>query len=142
MVKAKPDGYYTVTPYLIVDDLEGLLAYVQAAVGGKATEVHRGPDGKPRHAEVQIGDSKVMMGSSRAEWPARPGTLYLYVDDTDAMYQSSMRAGAKSIMEPADQFYGDRNAGVEDPFGNQWWLATHVEDVAPEELERRMAERG
>jgi PhnB protein len=80
-----------------------------------------------------------MMGEARDEWPAMPGSLYLYVPDTDAVYKRAMEAGGKSLMEPADQFYGDRNAGVVDPSGNYWWIATHVEDVPPEEMEKRAA---
>jgi len=81
-----------------------------------------------------------MVGQARGEWKERPATLYLYVENTDDTYQRAMAAGAKSLMEPADQFYGDRNAGVEDPQGNWWWIATHVEDIPPEEMERRAKE--
>ena len=140
MVKAKPDGYHTVTPYLTVEDLPQMLEFVQAAFGATVHEAIAGEDGKVRHAEVQIGDSKVMIGQARDQWKSRPGALYLYVDDTDANYQKAVAAGAKTLMEPSDQFYGDRNAGVEDPQGNYWWIATHVEDVSPEEMARRAKE--
>jgi uncharacterized glyoxalase superfamily protein PhnB len=140
-VKPIPDGYHTVTPYLTVPDLAAMLQFLPAAFGAKVTETHSDPEGKPRHAEVEIGDSKVMLGQMNETWGQRVGTLYLYVPDTDATYKSALAAGAKSIMEPSDQFYGDRNAGVEDPQGNQWWIATHVEDVSPEEMERRMNAR-
>ena len=141
MVKAIPDGYHTVTPYLTVADLPRMLEFVQAAFGATIHEAIAGEDGRVRHAEVQLGDSKIMIGQARAEHPARPGTLYLYVEDTDANFRRAIEAGAKSIMDPADQFYGDRNAGVEDPLGNYWWIATHVEDVTPEEMERRAKEQ-
>ena len=141
MVKAIPDGYHSVTPYLTVSDLPRLLEFVQAAFGATIHEAIAGEDGRVRHAEVQIGDSKVMIGQAREEHPPRPGTLYLYVEDTDGNYRRAMAAGAKSILEPVDQFYGDRNAGIEDPVGNQWWIATHVEDVSPEEMERRAKEQ-
>lgn len=141
MVRAIPEGYHTVTPYLTVDDLPRAIEFVEKAFGAKTYELLRDEAGKPRHAEVQIGDSRVMMGQARAEWPARPATLYLYVEDTDALYRTALAAGGKSVMEPVNQFYGDRNACVEDPAGNQWWMATHVEDVTPEEMERRLAER-
>lgn len=139
-VKPIPDGYRTVTPYLTVDDLGALLEFVKAAFGATVTDVMSDESGKPRHAEFQIGDSKLMGGQSREEWKARPGSLYLYVEDTDALYQAALRAGGTSLMEPTDQFYGDRNAAVTDSNGNQWWIATHVEDVPPEEMERRAAE--
>ncbi|HYH05906.1 MAG TPA: VOC family protein [Thermoanaerobaculia bacterium] len=141
MVRAIPEGYHTVTPYLMVDDLGRLVEFVERAFGATTFELLRDNEGKPRHAEVQIGDSRVMLGQARDEWPARQSTLYLYVEDTDAMYRDAMAAGAKTIMEPVNQFYGDRNAGVEDPAGNLWWIATHVEDVSPKEMERRLAER-
>lgn len=141
-VKPIPDGYHTVTPYLTVSDLPRLLAFVQAAFGAKVTESLTDEGGKPRHAEFRIGDSIVMAGQARDEWPARPGSLYLYVENTDELYRRAVEAGATTILEPTDQFYGDRNAGVEDPVGNQWWIATHVEDVTPEEMERRMAALG
>jgi PhnB protein len=95
------------------------------------------PDGTIAHAEVRIGDSAVMMGEPMGEQQPRPATLYLYVNDTDAVYQRALQAGATSLMEPADQFYGDRNAGVQDVFGNYWWIGTHKEDVSPEELKKR-----
>ena len=141
MVRAIPEGYHTVTPYLMCSDLGSAVAFVEHAFGAKTYELLRDEQGKPRHAEVQIGDSRVMLGQARDEWPARPSTLYLYVEDTDALYRAAIDAGAKSILEPVDQFYGDRNAGVEDPVGNLWWIATHVEDVTSEEMERRLAER-
>jgi uncharacterized glyoxalase superfamily protein PhnB len=118
-----------------------MLEFVQAAFGATLHEAIAGEDGRIRHAEVQLGDSKVMIGQAREDNPARPGSLYLYVEDTDANYQRAMAAGAKSLMEPADQFYGDRHGGIEDPLGNYWWIATHVEDVTPEEMERRAKEQ-
>jgi PhnB protein len=137
-VKPIPDGYTTITPCLTVPDIVAMLEYLQNAFGAKVTESTPGADGKPRHAEVLIGNAKVMLGQASEQWPARLGSLYLYVEDTDAWYTRAMAAGATSIMEPSNQFYGDRNAGVEDPQGNQWWIATHIEDVSAEELERRM----
>lgn len=92
------------------------------------------------HAEVRIGDSRVMMGEPPCGIQPIPACLHLYVEDTDAVYRRALAAGATSVREPADQFYGDRNAGVKDPSGNSWWITTHVEDVSPEEMERRHAE--
>jgi PhnB protein len=99
------------------------------------------PDGSVGHAEVRIGDSVVMVGGAGGEWPAVRAALHLYVADVDASYQAALAAGATSTAEPADQFYGDRRANVIDSAGNQWFIATHVEDVSPEELERRAAAR-
>jgi uncharacterized glyoxalase superfamily protein PhnB len=94
-------------------------------------------DGTVHHAEVKIGDSIVMMGEPAEPAKARPSSLYLYVPDVDAAYKAALAAGAKSLMEPADQFYGDRSGGVEDPSGNHWYVATHVADISPEEMQKR-----
>lgn len=139
-VKPIPDGYHTVTPYLTVDDLPRLVKFLTEAFEAKTTEMVPDAQGVVRHAEVRIGDSMVMIGQARAEHPSRKSGLYLYVEDTDAHYRRALDAGGKSLMAPAKQFYGDINAGVEDPLGNQWWIATHVEDVPPEEMERRAKE--
>jgi PhnB protein len=137
-VKPKPDGYHTVTPYLTVEGAEKLLEFVkQAFDAADAHECMRRPDGSIHHAEIKIGDSIVMLADAKGQWQPRPSTLYLYVDDTDATYRRALEAGATSLMEPATQFYGDRNAGVQDPTGNYWWIATHLEDVSPEEMKRR-----
>ena len=139
-VKPIPDGYHTVTPYLTVTDLPRVVQFAVDAFGAKPSEMIPDAQGQIRHAEVRLGDSVVMIGQGREEWPARPSALYVYVEDTDAIYKRALEAGGKSVMEPRDTFYGDRNAGVEDPSGNQWWIATHVEDVPPEEMERRAKE--
>lgn len=95
------------------------------------------PDGVIGHAEVKIGDSIVMMSEAGGEWTPMPGAMYLYVKDIDATYKRALQVGATSTMEPTDQFYGDRSAGGKDPAGNQWWIATHKEDLSPEELAKR-----
>lgn len=138
-VKPVPDGYHTLTPYLTVQDAGALLAFLTQAFDAVETLRMSGPDGAVRHAEARIGDSIVMIGQAREQWTPRPGTIYVYVPDVDATYARALAAGAVSLREPATQDYGDRSGGVQDPQGNQWWLATHVEDVSPEELERRSA---
>src|SRR2546423_1396839 len=137
----KPDAYHTVTPYLTVQGVAELLDFVKAAFGAEEIERMPGPEGRVVHAEVRIGDSVVMMGEAPDASKVMPAMLYLYVPDTDATYRAALAAGAESVMEPADQFYGDRNAAVQDASGNQWWIATHVEDVSPEEMARRARER-
>ncbi|MCE9583718.1 MAG: VOC family protein [Planctomycetes bacterium] len=139
-VRAVPAGYRTVTPYLVVKNAAKLLAFVERGLGAKVKERHATPDGKVMHAAVKIGDSMVMMGQARKPADARPSMLYLYVKDTDALYRRAIKAGATSVMKPANQFYGDRNAGVKDSEGNQWWIATHVEDISRKEMARRSAE--
>lgn len=140
-VKPIPEGYHTVTPYLLVDDAAGLIPFLERAFEAKLLGRYDAPDGRLAHASLQIGDSKVMMGQAAGEWPAMPALLHLYVEDTDAVYSRAMEAGARSIREPADQFYGDRSGGVVDPAGNQWWISTHVEDVSDEEIARRHEEQ-
>ena len=94
------------------------------------------PDGRIMHAEVRIGDSVVMMGEASDDNPPIPAMLHLYLEDADAAYRRALAAGATSLREPEDQFYGDRTSGVQDAFGNQWWLATHIEDVPADEMQR------
>jgi PhnB protein len=140
-VKPIPDGYHTVTPYLTVPDLPRMLEFAKAAFDAHVYEALADESGMIRHAEMQIGSSRVMVGQARADYPATQSKLYLYVENTDDVYARAMAAGAKSILAPMDQFYGDRNAAVDDPLGNQWWIATHVEDVTPEEMARRAKEQ-
>jgi PhnB protein len=136
-VKPIPEGYGAVTPYLIVDDADALIEFLRNAFGAEKLFEMRRPDGRIWHGEIQIGDSRLMLSEASPEMPARTGLFYLYVEDVDAVYRQALAAGATSVMEPADQFYGDRHGGVRDASGNQWWIATHVEDVPPEEMERR-----
>jgi PhnB protein len=140
-VKAIPEGYHTAVPYLIVNDADKLLTFLKTAFNGKVKEEHRTPDGKVMHADVMIGDSHIMMGQANEKYRAMPGSVLLYVADCDALYNAALKAGAKSVQELKDQFYGDRSGGVEDPTGNHWWISTHVEDVSPEEIQRRSAQQ-
>jgi PhnB protein len=136
-VKAIPEGFHTVTPYLVVEGVPKLIDFLKQAFDAQEIMRMPRPDGVIMHAEVRIGDSSVMMGEAMGEHQPRPSCLYLYVENADATYKRALQAGATSTMEPADQFYGDRHGGVIDPVGNQWWIATHIEDVPPDELARR-----
>ena len=141
-VKPVPEGYHTATPYLIVPGVAKVIDFLKRTFN--AEEIHERmsrPDGTIMHAEVRIGDSPIMLGEPMGQFQPMPASIYLYVADTDACYQRALKAGAASLMEPADQFYGARNAGVRDPAGNVWWIGTHIEDVAPEEIARRASER-
>jgi uncharacterized glyoxalase superfamily protein PhnB len=140
-VQPIPDGFHTVTPYLLVDDAAGLIPFLERAFGATLLGRYDSPDGRLMHASLQIGDSKVMMGQAAEQWPAMPAMLHLYVEDVDAVYRRAVEAGARSIREPEDQFYGDRSGGVVDPAGNQWWITTHIEDLSDEEMARRHAEQ-
>ena len=140
-VKPIPDGFHTVTPYLIVDGAKKVIDFMQQALGAKYDhEPALRPDGTVMHATLKIGDSMVMISDASEYAKAMPAMLYLYVPDVDAAYQRAIKAGATSIMEPADQFYGDRSGGVKDAAGNSWFFGTHIEDVAAEELKKRTAE--
>jgi PhnB protein len=139
-VSYKPAETQNVIPYLVVPDAEKELALVREVFGAKEMHVSRDPGGRIAHAQVTIGDSVVMMAQANEQWPSLPAAIYIYVPDVDAAYQRALAVGAVSVMQPADQFYGDRNGGVKDSNGVQWWMATHIEDVSGEELERRATE--
>ena len=138
-VKPVPEGYYTVTPYLVVKGASALVDFLKRAFGATEAHVMRGPDGDIRHGDLIVGNSHVMLGEASGAWPPLPSTLYLYLPDCDAVYKQALAAGGTSIQEPKTQFYGDRHGAVKDPCGNTWWIATHVEDVAPDEMEKRAA---
>jgi PhnB protein len=146
-VKPIPEGYHAVTPYLIVRDAARAIEFYQRAFGAKELFRMAGPGGRVEHAELQIGDSRVMLADESPEMGARspqsiggtPVTIHLYVDDVDAVTQRAVGAGAQLMRQVADQFYGDRNGSVADPFGHMWWISTHKEDVPPDEMKRRVA---
>jgi PhnB protein len=138
-VNPKPEGYHTVTPYLIVQGAAEFIEFMKQAFAAQEKQRMGPPGGPIMHAEVRIGDSIIMLSDSSAEFEPTRSTVHLYVDDVDSMYQRALQAGGDALREPADQFYGDRSAGIKDRFGNQWWLATHIEDVTPEEMQRRQA---
>ncbi len=138
-VSAIPEGYHTVTPYLMVRGAAGLIDFVKIALDAQERQRMPGPDGTIGHAEVMIGDSVVMLADAPDE--PRPSTLHLYVEDADGTYERALAAGAPSEREPQDEFYGDRMAGVRDAYGNTWWFATHREDISDEEMVARAEER-
>ena len=140
-VNFRPEGFHTVTPYIMVDGVEKLIAFAVAAFGAETPEVMKSPEGRVMHAQIKIGDSMLMLADANPpEWSAQPTSFYLYVEDCDAWYNAAIAAGGTSIMPPIDQFYGDRHGGAKDPCGNSWWLATHIEDVSSQEMARRMEE--
>jgi PhnB protein len=140
-VKPIPDGYHSLTPIVTVEGASKLIDFLKQVFNAEEDEVYRGPDGRVIHAELRIGDSIVMLSDSTLEFPALPAMINVYTEDVDAAYERALKAGATSLREPSNQFYGDRTAGVKDANGNQWWIATHVEDVSQEELEKRMKAR-
>lgn len=149
-VKPIPDGYPRVSPYLVVDGAQKAIDFYTSVLG--ATERMRmpGPDGRIGHAELQFGDSVVMLADEFPDMGAKapgayggsPVSIMVYVEDVDATFGKATEAGATAVRPPEDQFYGDRSATFDDPFGHRWTVNTHVEDVSPEEVGRRAAEMG
>ena len=119
-----------------------LIDFMKAAFDAREIFRMPMPDGSIGHAELRIGNSMIMLGEASGQWKAMPATLQLYLEDVDAVYARAVAAGGTPIAEPANQFYGDRRGGVRDMCGNNWWVATHVEDVSAEEMKRRMDAAG
>ena len=139
-VKPVPDGYQTITPYLVVKGAAQVVEFITRAFGAREVHVMKGPAGEVRHGDLVVGNSHIMLGEASGLWPSQPTSLYLYLPDCDAVYNQALAAGGTSVQEPKTQFYGDRHGAVKDPAGNTWWIATHVEDVPPEEMEKRAGE--
>ena len=135
-----PNGFHTVTPFILVKHADKVVDFLQQAFGATETYRLKHEDGSIWHSQVKLGDSMIMLGDVRDQYPPMPCSVYLYLPDADAAYQNALRAGGTSLMEPVDQFYGDRAGGVRDPVGNIWWIATHVEDLSHAEWDRRAAE--
>ncbi len=132
-----PDGFSTITPFLVVEGAAEFLEFIEKAFDAKTTIDLKSPNGQITHASGTIGDSKIMVTDAMEGMNATASMLYLYVEDMDAVYEQALQAGGKSLREPADEFYGDRAAGITDKWNNQWWIATHIEDVEEEELYER-----
>lgn len=149
-VKAVPEGYHTVTPYLIIKGAADAIEYYRKALGAKERMRMPQPDGRIGHAELEIGDSAIMLADEFPEMNVRgpksiggsPVTIHLYVDDVDAVAKKALAAGAKEIQPVKDQFYGDRAGKFEDPYGHIWYISTHKEDLSPEQISQRMKEAG
>jgi PhnB protein len=148
--KPIPEGYHTATPYLIIKDAAKAIEFYKKAFGAKEMMRMSQPDGRIGHAEIKIGNSPIMLADEFPEMGARspqslggsPVSILLYVEDVDAFAEQAVAAGTKVVRPVKDQFYGDRSGSFEDPFGHQWHIATHVEDVAPDELRKRAAAAG
>jgi PhnB protein len=146
-VKPVPEGYHTITPHLVIKGADKAIEFYQKALGAKVQGgVHHTPDGKVMHAELQIGDSRIMLsdefpGMGSASSPqtlgGTTGNLFIYTDNVDRLFDQAAKAGATVVFPLANQFWGDRYGQLKDPFGHVWALGQHTEDVAPEEMERR-----
>lgn len=145
-VQAIPPGYHSVTPYLVVDDGARAIDFYKRSFGASELSRMATPDGKIAHAELKIGDSMIMLSDAMMGYRSpeslggSPVSLFLYVEDVDSVFNRAIEAGAKSDMPPADMFWGDRYGKLTDPFGHLWGIGTHIEDVAPAEMEKRARE--
>jgi PhnB protein len=147
MVKPIPEAYPRVTPYLIVEGASAAIDFYTSVLGATERMRMEAPEGKIGHAELDLGDSVIMLADESPEMDARgprtvggsPVSLHVYVEDADATFERALEAGAKTLQPVQDKFYGDRSGTFEDPFGHRWHVATHVEDVPAEEMESRAA---
>ena len=145
VAKSIPDGYHSVTPYLIVKGAAGAIGFYKAAFDAVELMRMASPDGRIGHAEIKIGDSVIMLADEHPEMGHRSPQslggagvgLMVYVDKVDEVFKQAVASGAKELQPLKNQFYGDRSGTLQDPFGHQWTLATHIEDVAPDEMRRR-----
>ena len=136
-VKPIPDGFHAITPYLFVEGASRLIAFISAAFDSELIFSQTRPDGAVMHATMRVGDSMIMLADATPPFGPMPSSIYLYVRDSDAVYRSALNAGGVSVFPIMTLPSGERYGGVKDPCGNIWWVATHVEDVSPEEQERR-----
>ena len=139
-VKPIPDGFHAVTPYLFTHGAARLIEFISAAFEGELISRETRPDGTIMHATMRVGDSMLMLAEATAPFGPMPASIYLYVRDSDAVYQSALNAGGVSVFPIMVLPSGERYGGVKDPSGNIWWVATHVEDVPPDEQQRRWKE--
>lgn len=137
-VRSVPEGFHTVTPYLVVDGADRLIEFIKNAFGGEETSMHRGEANRVMNATIKVGNSTIMVSDTMQDMEPETAMLYLYVDDVDSVYKQAIKAKGESIQAPKDEFYGDRASAVKDEWGNKWWIATQVEEVSKEELKRRM----
>jgi len=148
VVQPVPEGYNTVTAYLAVPNATEAIDFYTRALGAKERTRMEGPGGSIMHAELELGDSLIMLSDpfpqASTKTPKELGgtsvSMMVYVDDIDGLYKQAIDAGATSLLEPDDMFWGDRFGSVQDPFGHSWTIATHIEDVSPEELKKRSEE--
>ncbi len=138
-VSYKPEGLHSVVPYLHVNGAAKLIEFMKQVFDAQEIARYPMPDGTISHAQVKIGDSVVELADGGEKWPPMPCALHVYVPDSDATYRRALAAGCTSLQEPADQFYGERSASVRDFCGNNWYLATQIEVVSREEIDKRIA---
>lgn len=138
--KPIPERYTNVIPFLVCNGAGKVIEFCQKAFDAKISDMHKTDDGTIMHAAIHIRDSAIMLSDGSPQFPSMPSMLHIYVEDVDSVYKKAIDAGGVSLREPTNEFYGDRSCGVKDSSGNQWWIATHIEDLTPEEIERRQKE--
>lgn len=137
-----PEGLRAVTPYLMVRGGAKLIDFLKQTFGAETIVLHQDPGGKVMHAQVRIGDSMLQISDASAPWEPTPAALHVYVPDVDATYKKAIAAGATSLHEVMDMFYGERSGGVKDAWGNSWWIATFKEELTKDEIDQRAAAAG
>jgi uncharacterized glyoxalase superfamily protein PhnB len=137
-VKPIPEGYSNVIPFLVCNGADKVIDFCQKVFGAKVMDISKDDKGIIMHASIQIRDSAVMLTESSERYPAQSAMMYVYMENCDETYKLGIAAGGTSLREPTNEFYGDRSCGFTDPSGNQWWVATHIEDVSAEEIAERM----
>lgn len=135
-LKATPENYSTVCTYLLVNNPEQQLSFIEKVFAAETIEALK-QDNLVMHAEVRIGNSVIMIGRAQDQFPAAPGMMYIFTSEVDRLYQLALSEGAVSLMEPGERYYGHRECGVKDPQGNQWWMASVTEKLSPQELQNR-----
>lgn len=140
-VKAIPEGFENVIPYLVCKDADKVIEFCQKAFDANLSDCTKADGGVIMHATIHIRESAIMFSEASEAHPAMPAMLYIYFDDVDAVYKKAIEAGGVSLREPTNEFYGDRSCGVKDVSGNQWWVASHVEDVSAEEMAERQKQK-
>jgi len=133
-----PEQYSSVCPYLVVESVEQQLNFLKVVFNAEISEQLKSSDGSVQHGEACVGDTVIMMGKARPEWPISYGANYVFVDNVDDVYQLALRHGASSLIEPADRYYGYREGGIKDLQGNTWWIAQVLEKLSEEEMQKRL----
>lgn len=139
-VKPIPEGCNNVIPFLICKGTDKVIEFAQKTFGASVDDISRNENGLVMHATIHIRDSAVMLSEGSDRFPTTSTMMYIYVDNVDEVYKKGLEAGGESLREPTNEFYGDRSCGLKDVSGNQWWVASHVEDVSPEEMDKRQKE--
>ncbi|MBZ0202901.1 MAG: VOC family protein [Ignavibacteria bacterium] len=139
-VKPIPAGFENVIPFLVCNDTQKVIDFAVDVFGAKVDDISKNDKGTIMHATIHIRSSAIMLSEASKEYPPNSAMIYIYVDNVDDVYKKGIEAGGESLREPTNEFYGDRSCGLKDISGNQWWIASHVEDVSPEEIQKRQKE--